>query len=276
MTTTTVPNTAPAATESSAGVSDADRYLFDLQGYLVVKGALRRDEVAELNGLIDQQGLPEPGETVQSQRFGEFLTWGQPFRDLLDHPSVVPFLKEWLDPAFRLDHYYGIYMRQGTEGLKLHGGATPYDRPEYFHFRHGQMFNGLTVVSWALVDIPKEQGGFTCIPGSHKANYPCPKEIRSYEHDPGCVVQVAMEAGDAVIFTEALTHGTHPWTAQHDRRSLLYKYAPGHMAWGGGYARWSQDVLDVLTPQQRLLFEPPYFHQRKEIGDPDAAPKSAY
>ena len=66
MTTTTAPNTVPAATESSAGVSDADRYLFDLQGYLVVKGALRRDEVAELNRLIDKQGLPKPGETVQS------------------------------------------------------------------------------------------------------------------------------------------------------------------------------------------------------------------
>jgi ectoine hydroxylase-related dioxygenase (phytanoyl-CoA dioxygenase family) len=267
---------APATAGTTAGVSEQDRYLFDLQGFLVVKGVLSQDELAELNRLIDRQSLPEPGETVQSQRFAGFLAWGKPFRDLLDHPRIVPYLKEWLDPAFRLDHYYGIYMRQGTEGLKLHGGGTPYDRPEYFHFRHGQMFNGLTVVSWALVDIPREQGGFTCIPGSHKANYRCPPEIRSFQSNPGCVVQVAMAAGDAVIFTEALTHGTHPWTAPHHRRSLLYKYAPGHMAWGGGYGRWPQEVLDLLTPQQRLLFEPPYFHQRKEIGDPDAAPKPAY
>ena len=276
MTTATHAQPTASHTPGASGVSDEDRYLFDLQGFLVVKNALAKDELTALNHLVDHQTLPEPGETVQSQRFSGFLTWGQPFRDLLDHPVIVPYLKEWLDPAFRLDHYYGIYMKQGTSGLTLHGGGTPYDRPEYFHFRGGQMYNGLTVVSWALVDIPADQGGFTCIPGSHKANYPCPRTIRTYESNPGCVVQVPMRAGDAVIFTEALTHGTHPWTAPHHRRSLLFKYAPGHLAWGGGYAKWPQDLLDLLTPQQRLLFEPPYFHQRKEIGAPDAPPRSAY
>jgi hypothetical protein len=213
---------------------------------------------------------------VQSQRFGGFLGWGQPFRDLLDHPGMMPYLKELLDPAVRLDHYYGIHMRQGTEGLKLHGGGTPYDRPEYYHFRNGQMFNGLTVVTWALSDVPAGQGGFACIPGSHKANYACPPPIRSYEGNPGCVIQVPMRAGDVLIFTEALTHGTHPWTAAHQRRSLLLKYCPGHMAWGGGYAKWPAEMLEQLTPDQRLLFEAPYFHQRKEIGVPDAPPRQAY
>jgi hypothetical protein len=257
-------------------MNDEERYLFDLQGFLVLPGALSPDEVGTLNELIDAQRLPEPGESVQSQRFGGFLGWGQPFRDLLDHPRVMPYLQELLDPAVRLDHYYGIYMRRGTEGLKLHGGGTPYDRPEYYHFRNGQMYNGLTVVTWALSDVPAGQGGFACIPGSHKANYPCPRPIRSYESTPGCVAQVPMRAGDVLIFTEALTHGTHPWTAPHQRRSLLLKYCPGHMAWGAGYTRWPAELLEQLTPAQRLLFEGPYFHQRKEIGDPQGAPRPAY
>ncbi|HEV2126445.1 MAG TPA: phytanoyl-CoA dioxygenase family protein [Chloroflexota bacterium] len=257
-------------------MNDEERYLFDLQGFLVLKGVLSQDEVGALNRLIDAQNLPEPGESVQSQRFGGFLSWGQPFRDVLDHPRVMPYLKELLDPAVRLDHYYGIYMKQGTEGLKLHGGGTPYDRPEYYHFRNGQMFNGLTVVTWALSDVPAGQGGFACIPGSHKANYACPRPIRNYESNPGCVVQVPMQAGDVLIFTEALTHGTHPWTTAHQRRSLLLKYCPGHMAWGGGYTKWPAELLEQLTATQRLLFEAPYFHQRKEIGDPEAVPRSAY
>jgi hypothetical protein len=154
---------------------------------------------------------------------------------------AIAEVKELLDPALRLDHCYGIYMRPGSGGLNLHGGGTPYDRPEYFHFRNGQMYNGLTVVSWALTDVPPGQGGFACIPGSHKANYPCPRPIRTFESNPGCVVQVPMRAGDVLIFTEALTHGTQRWTAPFQRRSLLYKYAPGHLAWGSGYAshgRW--------------------------------------
>jgi hypothetical protein len=258
-------------------MNDEERYLFDVQGFLLVPGVLGGDEVATLNRLIDGRDLPEPGETVQSQRFGGFLLWAQPFRDLLDHPRILPYLKELLDPAVRLDHYYGIYMRQGTKGLNLHGGGEPYDRPEYFHYQNGRMYNGLTVVSWALSDAPKDQGGFACIPGSHKANFPCPRPIRTYESDPGCVVQVPMHAGDVLIFTEALTHGTHPWNAPFHRRSLLYKYAPGHMAWGAGYQRWPAELPELLTPSQRLLLEPPYSHQRKEIGgDPEAAAKSAY
>ena len=257
-------------------MNDEEKYLFDLQGFLVVKGALGAAEVDALNRLIDERHLPEPGEDVQSQRFGGFLLWGQPFRDLLDHPTILPYLQELLDPGVRLDHYYGIYMRQGTSGLTLHGGGTPYDRPEYFHYRNGKMYNGLTVVTWALSDVPPGQGGFACIPGSHKANYPCPPGIRRYERNPGCVIQVPMQTGDALIFTEALTHGTHPWTAPFQRRSLLYKYAPGHMAWGAGYRSWPAELAELLTPAQHLLLEPPYHNRRKEIAHPEGAPQSAY
>jgi hypothetical protein len=257
-------------------VNDEELYLFDVQGFLVIKGALSPGEVGVLNRLVDDRHLPEPGEDVQSQRFGGFLLWDQAFRALLDHPKILPYLRELLDPGVRLDHYYGIYMRQGTSGLTLHGGGTPYDRPEYFHYRNGKMYNGLTVVTWALSDVPLGQGGFACIPGSHKANYPCPPAIRRYEHNPGCVIQVPMQAGDALIFTEALTHGTHPWTAPFQRRSLLYKYAPGHMAWGAGYRAWPAELSDLLTPAQRLLLEPPYHNRRKDVANPEGTTRSAY
>src|SRR5277367_1093351 len=114
-------------------MNDEERYLFDLQGYLVVEGALSEAEVTTLNRLIDDQGLLAPNEAIDSQRFGGFLNWGQPFRDLLDHPRLLPYLIELLGPAPRLDHAYGIAMRSGTEGLHLHGGGTPYDPGQYYH-----------------------------------------------------------------------------------------------------------------------------------------------
>ena len=125
--------------------------------------------------------------------------------------------------------------------------------------------NGLSVVTWALTDAPPGQGGFACVPGSHKANYPCPEDILYFERDPGCVAQVPMRAGDVVIFTEALTHGTHPWTAAHQRRSLLYKYAPKHLAWGRYDRHRNDDVYDLLTERQRRLLEPPYIPDRQPI-----------
>ena len=32
-----------------------------------------------------------------------------------------------------------------------------------------------------------------------------------------------------IVFTEALTHGTKPWRGRQQRRTLLYRYAEGHI-----------------------------------------------
>ncbi|NJN83058.1 MAG: phytanoyl-CoA dioxygenase family protein [Caldilineaceae bacterium] len=244
-------------------MNEVERYLFDLHGYLILDDVLSAQEVAELNRLIDAQQLPGPGDDTRSARFSDFLGWGRPFCDLLDHPVLMPYLKVILGDGFRLDHYYGIYMRAGTERLGLHGGATPYDPPEYYHFRNGQMYNGLTVVSWNLADTGPEHGGFCCVPASHKANYPCPAEIREGHVESGHVIVPEARAGSVVIFTEALTHGTAPWTASHQRRSLLYKYSPAQQSWSQTHIQPPDGV--ELTERQRLLFEPPYFHNRASL-----------
>jgi ectoine hydroxylase-related dioxygenase (phytanoyl-CoA dioxygenase family) len=246
-------------------MDEVQRYLFDLQGYLIIPDVLSPAEVAELNRLIDAQNLPDPGTVSSTARFAGFLNWDNAFCALLDHPRLMPVLKTILGDGFRLDHYYGIHMRAGTERLNLHGGGTPYDPPEYYHFRNGQMYNGLTVVSWNLADSGPEQGGFCAIPGSHKANYPCPAEIKELHIGHPAVVVPSAPAGSLVIFTEALTHGTAPWTASHQRRSLLYKYSPGQQSWGGNYVQPPADV--ELTPRQKLLFEKPYFNARPTLFD---------
>lgn len=255
-------------------MNEVQKYLFDLWGYLIIEDVLTSGELAELNGLIDAQNLPEPGLETSQARFGGFLNWAKPFCDLLDHSRIMPLLKFILGDGFRLDHYYGIYMRQGTESLRLHGGSTPYDPPEYYHFRNGAMYNGLTVVSWNLSDTGPDYGGFCCIPGSHKANYPCPQEIREAHIKANCVITPEAKAGSVVIFTEALTHGTTPWTGKHQRRSLLYKYSPAQQSWGRNYAQPPADV--ELTPRQKLLFELPYFNARPSLFEDDIRGKSDY
>ena len=253
-------------------MNELEKYLFDLQGYLVLEDVLTAEEVAELNRLIDERGLTGPGMEVKEQRFGGggsgLLDWGKAFCDLLDHPRVMPVLRSILADGFRLDHFYGIYMREGTEGLRLHGGSTPYDPPEYYHFRDGMMYNGLTVVSWTLVDMGPELGGFCCVPGSHKSNYPCPEEIRAGHEREQCVAVPEAKAGSAVIFTEALTHGTAPWKGRHQRRSLLFKYSPAQQSWSAKYPSAPANV--ELTERQKLLFEPAYFSGRASLFGSEA------
>jgi hypothetical protein len=64
-----------------------------------------------------------------------------------------------------------------------------------------------------------------------------------------------------IIFTEALTHGTWPWTAEHERRSMLVKYTPGHISWVENIPdarRIEQEHPEITyTERQRALLTPP-------------------
>jgi hypothetical protein len=239
-------------------LTEAERYAFDVQGFVVRRGALSGDDVERLLRAVKGLRLARPGATIQSQRFNGHLPRDRAFRDLMDHPAVLEPLLELCGPMVRLDHAYGITMAPGTGGLGLHGGATPHDPSQFYRVEGGRMYNGLVAVQWALVDHRPGDGGFGCVPGSHKAAFRLPAEL-----DPALVAEVPLAAGDVVLFTEALTHCTIPWRGATDRLSLLYKYAPGHLAWGPDYLDDLRPVAKGATDRQRRLLQPPavYRHQ---------------
>ena len=263
-------------------MDDTQKYLFDLQGFLVVEGVLSKAEVAAANeaierhadGIVERVGeasLSSDSKTMQGETgrgdLGGLLSWEKPwcdpFRAMLAHPQITPYLNQLLGKGWRLDHNAGlISMRKGAEGHLLHGSSGPaFDRHQYYIFKDGQMHNGLTVVAWQLADVNPGDGGLALIPGSHKGNYACPQPVRKWEAHQDVVKQVTCKAGDVVIFTEAVTHGTIPWSADHDRRSVLFRMSPGNLAYATGYNPWPESMLEGLTPQQRAVLEPPY-HQR--------------
>ncbi|MFP6590302.1 uncharacterized protein METZ01_LOCUS221691, partial [marine metagenome] len=263
-------------------MNDTQKYLFDLQGFLVVEGVLSKAEVAAANeaierhadGIVERVGeasLSSDSKTMQGETgrgdLGGLLSWEKPwcdpFRAMLAHPQITPYLNQLLGKGWRLDHNAGlISMRKGAEGHLLHGSSGPaFDRHQYYIFKDGQMHNGLTVVAWQLADVNPGDGGLALIPGSHKGNYACPQPVRKWEAHQDVVKQVTCKAGDVVIFTEAVTHGTIPWSADHDRRSVLFRMSPGNLAYATGYNPWPESMLEGLTPQQRAVLEPPY-HQR--------------
>jgi ectoine hydroxylase-related dioxygenase (phytanoyl-CoA dioxygenase family) len=258
-------------------MDDVQKYLFDVNGYLVIENALTPAEVAALNEAIDncqdrivwkanEHSLAHGAKSLEGAKargdLREMLTWPkpwcQPFRDLLVHPSVTPVLLELLRDGFRLDHLYGIVMSGDTEGFVMHSGGTTDDLTFFYQFHNGRMRCGVVVVSFQLTDVNEGDGGLACIPGSHKANYPVPREIARLETDIGGVRQITAKAGSAIIFTEALTHGTLPWRAAHERRSVLYKYAPGALVMLPHPPEGTADCLEELTPAQRAVLEPPY------------------
>ena len=119
-----------------------------------------------------------------------------------------------------------------------------------------------------FTDVTEGDGGLCVIPGSHKANYPCPDEILTWEDHRETVYNVPAKAGDMVIFNEATLHGTLPWTAEHERRSLLYRYSPKYLHFSGGtYQTTQPEWVSELTEAQRAVLEPPYIYNRPLVGE---------
>jgi hypothetical protein len=260
-----------------------ERYLFDVQGFLVIEDVLSREEVGELNRLLDEYDL---WRNKGTGRFFELWTndphfitvgpvhqWDEPFRRLLDHPKTLPYLEALLGPKLRYDHGHALLMHKGSTHLRLHGGGAPFAPDDYYLVRDGRMFSGLTSVSFALTDAEPGKGGFAAIPGSHKANFPCPPEIIHFERSGPWVVHVPARAGSAILFTEALTHGTWPWQLDTERRTLLYKYAPGHIGWAGDTPDATRITSEAsagtdggYTDAQRRLLTPPYVAGRPDVA----------
>jgi hypothetical protein len=236
------------------GLSELDRYRFDLSGYLVFEDVLDPGRVGELLGAIEECGVRSPGPSVEDQRFGGssgLLGLHQSFRDLIDHPLVLEILGDLIGPYARLDHSYGIIMGPGHTGFGLHGPAWPFDASQFYLQRGGKAWNGLLGFSWALTTAAPGEGGFGCIPGSHRAETVPPEGAEAL------AVEVPQRAGSLLIFTEALVHCTMPWTGATNRLSLLYKYSPGNSSVAPSLAA-TAEVLPLLTPRQRLLVESPY------------------
>lgn len=258
-------------------MDEYERYFFDLNGYLVVEDVLNKSEIDALNQAIDnntdliERNNPEievsdtlKGDSVRTDLEGMLMwpkPWSQPFRDLMNHPKISPYLNELLGEKYLLDHLYGILMSSGNQGLKLHGGGgedTDFAETQFFYrYHNGRMRNGLTVVTFALADELLGDGGFMVVPGSHKSNMPMPNDVTTLDRDMGIVKEVEIKAGSAIIFTEALSHGTMPWKASHQRRAILYKYTSGTLHMAQSYLpEGVEEVLDEFTPEQRAMMNP--------------------
>ncbi len=236
-------------------MNEIERYCFDTQGFLVIEDVLSRDEVS---GLIS--GLPRNADNSYRlsnvDLIGNPISYPEPgFRALINHPRIVPYLKaiychgrEPWDQLFYLDHDYGMVFKKGDKGPPFHNGGTPYSPWLSYTVRDGKIFCALTCIVWALTDVNVGDGGFWCIPGSHKANFELPEAVRTYQQIPSCVLQPRLRAGSALLFTEALTHGTRDWVADHERIALFYKYSPGYM---GRMKVRPASTVELLTVEQR-------------------------
>lgn len=231
------------------GLSSEQRYFFDTFGYLVIPNALTPEQVRTLRATTrnsTEQFPPVPQEEGP-------LHWDKVWRDLLDVKSISPVLEEIIGnhgtregraargvsylPTFRIDHInVHTHVQKGFKGGILHGGWKGTGGSQFSAYHDGRFYNGLVSVSFELFDTQSNDGGFGCIPGSHKANLPLPDSWRDLSKNiPSVVKRIPANAGDAIVFTEALTHGTLPWTVSDIRQTVFYKFSPNGSTWSADY-----------------------------------------
>src|SRR6267378_4589887 len=209
--------------EGDESVTLEERYEFDLNGYIVYRNLLSREEIERINGILSDR-TPASG----SGKFS-FFELDPLFMDLMARPQVLEILRVLLGDWLRFDHAFGLQMTQ-TSSIKenLHAGPVQDQRAFWYQWLPlpvderppGQtMHNGLIKVIYALNDVKPGDGGFICVPGSHKANIAYRPPLDSH-----LVVNPTFKAGDILIFTEALVHGSRQWVSDRTRKVLIYSY----------------------------------------------------
>lgn len=262
-------------------VSDLDIYLFDLRGYLLIEGALSKDEVAALNAGIDNI-LPlkrdEWAGYVHGHAFSDndglnlqqIYEGGPAFETLIDHPSWIDKVKHFVggegtfdysqSPLFIDENFANIRGPGGAIGL--HSGGELGVKRTQFRYYNGRFQCGQINILMALTDIGPGDGGTMVIPGSHKAHFVHPQfaqhsiggQKQSVDGVIGAV-EVSMKAGDVLLFVDAISHGSAERTNPDERRVVIFRYGPGWANFRRGY-QVSPELLERLTPERRKIVKP--------------------
>ena len=124
-------------------MTDTEKYLFDVHGYLVIEGALSPQEVAAANAAVDHHAdaisirpndLANGSTTLRGTTgrgdLGGMLTWDKPhcdvFRQMIAHPRLMPYLEELLGSGPRLDlapDWKDSVLSRWTKGRKVSGST---------------------------------------------------------------------------------------------------------------------------------------------------------
>jgi ectoine hydroxylase-related dioxygenase (phytanoyl-CoA dioxygenase family) len=269
--------TLPAPTLATAP-TDAERFAFDNQGYLVLENFLAPDHVARLLAAV-ARAVPRRRELArtggkqtgfthtkseQSTRFFYMLDDDPLFLELLDWPALLPYVHALINPK---PHHHG------SDVIVEHGGDFMDRQGEWHIDGHDDGYRNLghpipllqLKVGYYLSDMTAPwQGNLTVVPGSHKALLdPTPADRQRRDFFPGAV-QVCAPPGTAILFHNALWHTASPYSGPERGRTMLY-YAYEHPWMVGSQEHWGytkEFYNQRLSPAQRkffhgFVFDPP-------------------
>ncbi|MBM3263142.1 MAG: phytanoyl-CoA dioxygenase family protein [candidate division Zixibacteria bacterium] len=186
---------AEAFAPPEGGISPEEDYGFDVQGFLIIRGALSKEELRECNALLDRGVVPV---------------------GLSAHPTLTRYVEQLCGLAYRVDKPITMLERiQANTPCPMVGGNEPYNASRvYINQGHGRFCQGVHAI-WALADMPAGAGGYKLLRGSHTINVPVPDCVLNgedtYLESLGMSLQPVLQAGDLLLHASILAHSPQPW-----------------------------------------------------------------
>jgi hypothetical protein len=264
--------------------TEMERYLFDLNGYLVLRNALSSDEVADCNASLDSMQDCGPGEwrgRVHGHNFTgsheglnlqQIYEGGPAWEKLIDHPSWIDKVIHFLgtdEPNF--DGHHGpcfidenfASIRGPGQAIGLHSGGHERVTRCQFRYHDGRFHCGQINILIALNNVGLGDGATMVVPGSHKSNIIHPEFGQAQmTTEQGTSVdgitgaeEVHLRAGDALLFVDAIMHGSARRVNKGQRRIAVYRYGPSWGFFRHAY-RPSEALLSRLSPRAREIVMP--------------------
>ncbi len=260
--------------------SEHDIYFFDLHGFIIIKGALSAAEVAACNAVMDGLQHLKPWEWegfVQGHDYDgkaglnmqQIYEAGEAFERLIDHPSWIERVRSFVGGDDTFDYNHGplfidecfANIRTPGQAIPMHSGGWGCGKRTQYQVKDGKMLCGQVNVLTALSEVGPGDGATMVVPGSHKSHFPHPdfagkswgksESMEGVEH----AIEVHLHPGDALIFTDAIIHGSAARVNAGQRRITVFRYGPSWGNFRNGY-RPSSELLARLTPARRKIVQP--------------------
>ena len=233
-------------------MTDEQKFIFDLKGWLLVPGVLTEEESA----LLREHVLQLKEEYGDKDNNYTPRRWEMPSQALFDHPVVVGVLREGLagDPGpdcygFRCESSMPRARTTDYEGLPPHGGGDI--GPLAYNCHNGRIYSGLTRVVWELNPVEEGDGGTLLMSGSHKGNFGIHKNHMDF--DSPMFESYTCPPGSVLFFTESLCHAGPLWTnSERQRISIFNCYGPALAQFHK--TNLSADIVAAMPPKRQTLF----------------------
>ena len=229
-------------------------YEFDLNGYYILRNVLNTAYISQANKILNKLEKTKEHELPKNVFFGKKIKGESYISNILEADKIfekfatIPLMLKLIKRVtgnsnfFRLNHAIAMTKYHKNTFTNLHMGNIPH-HPKIFYFvKNGIIFSNMTKILFPIINNRINDGGFAVIPGSHKSDF-----MRPYNNHPKnnkLLKHLDLKLGDAVIFTEALAHGSLENKSGLTRRILSYAYSVGYMPdWSKFKLKYSNDYL---------------------------------